>query len=131
MVSPLAALTLVRIIVADQHEIIRRTLGIYLGQLDGVELVGEAGSAQEALALCERCHPDAVLLDMALPGMDGIEMIRAIRRNHPHSHVIGMTDMELKRMRPEALDAGAAQLIYKGSLCDDLLDAIAAAMHPV
>lgn len=126
----MADLTPVRIIVVDDHEALRRALRLYLGLFDNVELVGEASSGQEALDACARLHPDVVLMDIFLPGMDGLVATRAIRRIHPDVQVIGMTGMELERMRPEAMQAGAASLLFKGTLCDGLMDAISTAVHP-
>ena len=121
--------TPVRIIIVDDHETLRRTLGLYLDQYEDVELVGEASSGQEALEACERYRPDVVLMDILMPGMDGIVATQAIRRDHPDVQVIGMTGMELDRLKPAALQAGAAGFLYKGSLNDGLHDTINAVMH--
>lgn len=125
----MAASSPVRIIIVDDHETLRRTLGLYLDQYDEFELVGEASSGQEALDACARHHPDIVLMDILLPGMDGIVATRAIRREHPDVQVIGMTGMEYERLRPAALQAGAAGLLYKGALNEHLMDAINTAMR--
>ena len=125
----MAELAPVRILIVDDHEPLRRTLGLYLGQCEDVELVGEASSGQEALEVCERSHPDVVLMDIFLPGMDGIVATRVIRHDYPDVQVIGMTGMELDRLRPVALQAGASSLLYKGALHEGLMDAISTAMH--
>lgn len=119
----------VRIIVVDDHETLRHTLRLYLGLCENVELVGEASSGTEALEACARYHPDVVLMDMLMPGMDGIVATRAIRRDHPGVQVIGMTGMDDDRLRPAAIQAGAANLLYKGTLSEGLMDAIATAIH--
>ena len=119
----------VRILIVDDHEALRRTLGLLLGQYENVELVGEASSGVEALEVCERSHPDVVLMDICLPGMDGIAATRTIRSEHPEVQVIGMTGMELERLRPVALQAGASSLLYKGALFDGLMDAISTALE--
>lgn len=119
----------VRILIVDDHVVLRRTLGLLLGQYDNVELVGEASSGVEALEVCERSHPDVVIMDICLPGMDGIAATRTIRSEHPEVHVIGMTGMELERPRPAALQAGASSLLYKGALHDGLMNAISTAME--
>lgn len=119
----------VRVLIVDDHEALRRTLGLYLGQCDNVELVGEASNGSEALEACERSHPDVVLMDIFLPGMDGLMATRAIRRDHPEVQVIGMTGMELEQVRPAAMQAGASSLLYKGALYEGLLDAISTALR--
>jgi NarL family two-component system response regulator LiaR len=122
-----ASLNPVRLMIVDDHEPLRRTLGLFLEQYETVELVGEASSGPEALEVCHRIHPDVVLMDLFLPGMDGIMAMRAIRREHPDVQVIGMTGMELGPLRPAVLQAGASSLLYKGALHEGLMDAIAVA----
>ena len=119
----------VRIVIVDDHETLRRTLGLFMRHCDELELVAEASSGQEALDACARHLPDVVLMDILLPGMDGLVATRAIRRRHPGIQVIGMTGMQDKQLEPAALQAGAASLLYKGVLSERLLDAIGAAMH--
>lgn len=125
----MAAQTPVRVVIADGHEALRRTLRLYLDQYEDVDLVGEASSGREALEACDRYRPDVVLLDIFLPGMDGLMATRAIRRDYPDVQVIGMTGMEHERMKPVALQAGAASLLYKGALHEGLIEAISTAVR--
>lgn len=114
----------VRIVIVDDHETLRRTLGLYLEQYEQFELVGEASSGREALEVCARAAPDVVLMDILMPDMDGIAATRAIRSQHPHVQVIGMTGMEHESMMQSALQAGFAKFLYKGALDDSLAPAI-------
>ena len=70
----------VRIVIVDDHETLRHTLGLYLAQYEQFELVGEAGNGREALDVCTRVAPDVVLMDILMPDMDGIEATCALRR---------------------------------------------------
>lgn len=114
----------VRIVIVDDHETLRRTLSLYLEQYDQFELVGEAGNGREALEVCARSQPDVVLMDILMPVMDGIAATRAIRRDHPHVQVIGMSGMEHERLKQSALQAGVTTFLYKGTLDDCLAPAI-------
>ena len=114
----------VRIVIVDDHETLRHTLRLYLQQFEHLQLVGEAGSGYEALQLCAQQKPDVVLMDILMPGMDGIDATRAIRQEHPDVRVIGMTGMEYERLERDALEAGAAAFLYKGMLDDRLVAAI-------
>jgi DNA-binding NarL/FixJ family response regulator len=122
--APVTKQTSVRIVIVDDHETLRRTLSLYLEQYEQFELVGEASSGREALEVCARAEPDVVLMDILMPDMDGIAATRAIRRQHPHVQVIGMTGMEHERLRQSALQAGVAKFLYKGALDDSLAPAI-------
>jgi len=116
--------TPIRILIVDKHKTIRRTIGLFLGQYEYIDLVGEASDAEEALAACERTHPDIVLIDIVLSGTHGAKAMKDIRRVYPNIHLIGMTGMEPGRSQTDALDAGADNVIYKGLLHDVLLNAI-------
>jgi DNA-binding NarL/FixJ family response regulator len=116
--------TPVRIIVVDKHKAMRRTLGLFLGQYEHIDLVGEASDGAEALAVCERTHPDVVLMDVLMRGIDGAMATQTIRRAFPMVHVIGMTGMEPDRIHSDPLKAGADNVIYKGALFEGLLPAI-------
>ena len=75
----------IRILVADDHLIIRQGLRLILETQEGFELVGEAADGAEALRLCAELHPDVVLMDLRMPGMDGLAAIERLRANSPAS----------------------------------------------
>ena len=73
----------IRVTIVDDHAMLRRGLRFFLSSFEDLELVGEAGSGKEALALCARVEPDVVLMDMVMADMDGAETTRIIREQYP------------------------------------------------
>jgi NarL family two-component system response regulator LiaR len=84
----------IRVVVVDDHAVVRSGIEYSLLSLDDIELVGSAGSGAEALSLCEQVRPDVVLMDMMMPGMDGVAATRAIRERYPHTKVIALTSFQ-------------------------------------
>ena len=81
----------IRVLIVDDHEIIRTGITYSLSAYHDLELVGEANSGQEALRLCSETQPDVVLMDMLMPGMDGVQTTEAIRKEHPQVQVLALT----------------------------------------
>ena len=94
---------------------------------DDLELVGEAGSGEEAVCLCEQSQPDVVLMDLVMPGMDGAAATHAIRERCPDIQVIALTSFKEKDLVQGALRAGAIAYLLKNVSADELADAIRAA----
>src|SRR3954453_11850686 len=97
-----------RVVIVDDHELARAGLRSLLGTERDIEVVGEAGTGREALALTRRLHPNLVLLDVRLPDMDGLAVARAIKLESPRTSVIVFTFYENADYLLEALKAGAA-----------------------
>lgn len=114
----------VRIVIADDHAMVRDGLRTMLEDEPGLEVVGEASNGLEAIEICERMHPEVVLMDVRMPDMDGLEATRAIKRDHPLVGVLMVTMHEDPDYLLEALSAGAAGYILKGSPGTRLIDAI-------
>jgi NarL family two-component system response regulator LiaR len=114
----------VRVVIVDDHAMVRSGLSAFLTVFNDVELVGEAASGEEALDLCARLQPDVVLMDLVMPGMDGVAATCAIREQCPRTKVIVLTSFgELARVRA-ALEAGAISYLLKNVSADELASAI-------
>jgi two-component system, NarL family, response regulator LiaR len=117
----------VRVLIVDDHAMVRRGLAAFLKVKPELLLVGEASNGQEAIALCGQLMPDVVLMDLLMPEMGGIEATRTIRARWPRVRVIALTSFGEREMVREALQAGAVSYLLKNVSIDDLAAAITAA----
>ena len=84
----------IRILLVDDHEMVRKGLSVFIESFSDLELVGEAENGKEALQACEDHSPDVILMDILMPVMDGIEATKTILEQYPHMKVIAMTSFE-------------------------------------
>jgi NarL family two-component system response regulator LiaR len=117
----------IRVMIVDDHDMVRKGLATFLKAKLDLELVGEAGNGQEALDMCEQVQPDVILMDLVMPKMDGITATRAIRERWSQVQVIALTSFQEKKLVQEALQAGAISYLLKNVSVDDLAEAIRAA----
>ena len=117
----------IRVLLVDDHAVVRSGLSAFLLAFDGLELVGEAGSGEEAVRLCDRLQPDVVLMDLVMPGMDGAQATRAIRDKCPTIQVIALTSFKEQELVEGAMEAGAIGYLLKNVSADELAGAIHAA----
>lgn len=117
----------IRVMVVDDHAMVRRGLATFLKVSDDVELVGEAKSGAAAIQLCDEILPDVVLMDMVMPDMDGAAATRAICQKHPQVRVIAITSFKEGELVRNALEAGAIGYLLKDVSGEDLVQAIRAA----
>jgi NarL family two-component system response regulator LiaR len=117
----------IKVVVVDDHDMVRRGLAAYFNTNPDLILVGEADDGLEALEVCDRLHPDVVLMDLFMPRMGGIEAIRQIREHHPNTQVIALTSFQDKNLVQEAIQAGAISYLLKNVTGDDLAEAIRSA----
>jgi NarL family two-component system response regulator LiaR len=117
----------IRVMIVDDHAMVRRGLAAFLKTKVDLELVGEASDGEEALEMCEQVQPDVVLMDLVMPKVDGTSATRAIRERWPHVQVIALTSFQEKKLVQEALQAGAISYLLKNVSVDDLAEAIRAA----
>jgi len=115
-----------RILLVDDHEVVRLGLTTLLEDVPGVTVVGEAGSAQEALLACGRLAPDLVILDIRLPDRSGVDACRIIKKRWPHIGVIVLTSFADDDLIAEAIEAGATGYVLKQVGNEELLRAIEA-----
>jgi NarL family two-component system response regulator LiaR len=122
----------IRVVIVDDHPLIRLGLKYALLAFDDVTLVGEADSGEAALRLCDQLHPDVVLMDVVLPGVDGVAATRAIRERYPQVRVVALTSFQNREMVQRMLQAGAAGYLLKNMALDELVAALrmAAAGQP-
>ncbi len=114
----------IRVMVVDDHAVVRSGLVAFLLAFDELELVGEAGSGEEALALVEKLHPDVILMDLVMPGMDGAETTAVIRQRHPNVQVVVLTSFPEEQLVTKALKAGAISYLLKNVAAEELAAAI-------
>jgi serine phosphatase RsbU (regulator of sigma subunit)/DNA-binding NarL/FixJ family response regulator len=114
----------IRVLVVDDHDMVRRGLAAFLKTQAGLELVGEASGGQQALRLCEQLHPDVVLMDLVMPGLDGAAATRLIRERWPDIQVVALTSYKQKELVQGALQAGAIGYLLKNLSSDELAAAI-------
>ena len=118
------AAPLIRIMLVDDHPIVRIGLAALIGTLPGMETVAQAGSGREAIALHRQHRPDITLMDLRLPDLGGVDVIRAVRAQSPEARFIVLTTYEGDEDIHQALQAGARGYIIKGLPHDLLADAI-------
>src|ERR671916_1290435 len=114
----------IRIMITDDHALVRDGLRSMLEDEPDLEVVGEASNGREAIELCRSLKPDMVLMDVRMPEMDGLEATRAIKEELPSTSVLMVTMHENPDYLMEALSAGAAGYVLKGASGDRLVNAI-------
>ncbi len=117
---------IIRVLVVDDHALHRDGIRQILGQQPGIEVVGEAESAELALVLVNQLNPSVVLMDIRLPGMNGIDATRRIRRDHPGTRVLVVTAYDDDEYVRSALEAGASGHLSKAAPGRELVEAVRA-----
>lgn len=115
----------VRVLIADDHPLVRQGLRSYLQTVDGIEVVGEASDGDQAIALAAELAPDVVLMDLAMPNVDGIEATRRLSESSPEIKVIALTSFATDDKVFPAIRAGAAGYLLKEADPSEVADAIA------
>lgn len=119
----------IKIVITDDHKVVRSGLEAFLEVFDEFEMVGEASNGREAIEVCGRVSPDVVLMDLVMPEMDGAAATRAIREKYPEIQVIVLTSFKEENLIEEALKAGAIGYLLKNVSADELASAIRSAKH--
>ena len=117
----------IRVLIVDDQLAMRTALKFFLLAFDDLELASEAANGEQALRLCGEVKPDVVLMDLDMPGMDGISATRAIHQDWPQIKVIALAGFLEEEMIQRVLQAGVVNYLYKDISADRLANAIRAA----
>ncbi len=115
---------IIRVLITDNHTMVRNGLMMFLKSYPDIELVGEASNGNEAVTMCDTLHPNVVLMDLLMPEMDGVAATTAIVRSHPEIHVIALTSFNEDQLIYAALKAGIVGYLLKDCTADELVNAI-------
>ncbi len=118
---------MIRVLIADDHGVVRDGLGRLISALEDMEVVGLAADGAEALELAQSAAPDVVLMDLEMPGMDGIEATRRLLADRPGTAVLVLTSFSDRPRILGALEAGACGYLLKDVAADQVADGIRAA----
>jgi two-component system response regulator NreC len=116
----------IRIVLVDDHEIVRAGLRMLIQAQEDMEIVGEAENGQQALDLCSKQPPDVVIMDITMPGLSGLEVTRQLKQQCPNTNVLALTIHEGEQYFFEMLNAGASGYVPKRAAPTDLVAAIRA-----
>lgn len=117
----------IRVMIVDDHAVVRSGLGAFIMAFDDLELVGEAGSGEEAVRMVDQVRPDVILMDLVMPGMDGAAATQAIRTIRPDVQVIALTSFKEDELVQGVMKAGAIGYLLKNVSVNELASAIRAA----
>jgi DNA-binding NarL/FixJ family response regulator len=120
---------MIRIVIADDHAMVRAGLAQLLGSFDDLEVVGVASNGAEAVQVVAEVLPDVVLMDLSMPVMDGIEALTLVKQQHPETHVVVLTTFQEPRQVASALGAGASGYLVKDVEPEVLVAGIRAAVQ--
>jgi len=133
MSAPIDPIT---VMIVDDHEMVRRGACSYLEAQPDISVVAQAGSGEEAVKLAQEFIPDVVLMDLVMPGMDGVDATRRVKNASPRTQIIILTSFHQDEYIFPALQAGAISFLLKDVKASELLDAIRraargeATLHP-
>ena len=114
----------IRVLIADDHTMVRNGLMMILSSYPDIELVGQAANGQEAVELGQSLRPDVILMDLLMPEMDGVTAAAALQRTNPEIHVIALTSFKEDELIYAALKAGIVGYLMKDCTADELVNAI-------
>jgi NarL family two-component system response regulator LiaR len=117
----------IRVVIVDDHAMVRTGLATFFEISDDLDLVGQAADGREAVALCEQVQPDVVLMDLMMPELNGVTATRIIRERWPQTQVIALTSFQEKDLVRDALQAGAIGYLLKNVSMGDLTESVRAA----
>jgi two-component system response regulator DegU len=114
----------IKVMIVDDHNLVREGLKAVFSQGDEIDVVGEAGSGEQAIEMVDEVNPDVILMDISMPGMNGIQATKAIRDKHPDAKIVILTMLDQEGYVYEAIKAGATGYMLKSTSSDELVNAI-------
>jgi DNA-binding NarL/FixJ family response regulator len=121
--------TPIRVLLVDDHAVVRMGLRVFFDLLDDIEVVGEAGDGSEGLAMARRLKPDVILMDLLMPNMDGLTAIGRIKAELPETEIVAVTSFIEEEKVTAALEAGATGYLLKDAEADEVAAAVRAAYN--
>ncbi len=118
----------IRLILVDDHKLLRDGLRNIIEQRSNMHIIGEASNGREAIKICSKLLPNVVVMDVAMPGLNGIEAARQINKNHPQIKIIGVSMHSSKQFIQGMFNAGASGYLLKDGDADELITAITTVM---
>ena len=115
---------MIRVLVVDDHDLVRTGITRMLADIEGLQVVGQAESGEESLLKARELKPDVVLMDVKMPGIGGLEATRKMMRSHPDIKVVAVTVCEEDPFPTRLLQAGAAGYMTKGAGLAEMVQAI-------
>jgi two-component system invasion response regulator UvrY len=122
-------ISLITILIVDDHELVRAGIRSLLSSVNGLKVIGEASTGEEAVKIAREKHPNVVLMDVRMPGIGGLEATRKLLRADPDIKVIALTVCGEEPFPSKLLQAGAAGYLTKGSALDEMVQAIHSVYH--
>ncbi len=119
--------TPIRVLLVDDHAVVRMGLRTFFDLQDDIEVVGEAGDGSEGVALARRLKPDVVLMDLMMPNMDGLTAIGRIKSEMPETEIVAVTSFIEEEKVTAALEAGASGYLLKDAEAEEVASAVRAA----
>ena len=116
----------IRILLADDHKVVRQGTRALLSTIPEWEIVGETDNGRDAVSLTAELKPDIVILDIAMPELNGLDATRQIKKNSPETEVLIFTGQETEKLVHDVFDSGAGSYIMKTDAADHLIDAVKA-----
>jgi DNA-binding NarL/FixJ family response regulator len=117
----------IRVLIVDDHAVVRTGLKVFLDLQPDIEVVGEAADGSEGVAMARRLLPDVVLMDLLMPNMDGVTAIGRIKAEHPEIEIVTMTSFIEEEKVTSALEAGASGYVLKDAEAEEVAAAVRAA----
>jgi len=114
----------IRVMIVDDHAMVRKGLAAFLKTEPGIDLVGEARDGREAIEYCDQLKPNVILMDLIMPDLGGVAATRTIHQRWPNVQVIALTSFQEKELVQDALQAGAIGYLLKNVSGDELCEAI-------
>lgn len=115
---------MIKVLLVDDHDLVRSGISRMLADVEGIHVVGEAASGEEALKLTKELNPHIILMDVKMPGIGGLEATRKLLRSHPHVKVIALTACEDEPFPSRLLQAGASGYLTKGAALAEMIKAV-------